>query len=203
MNKNTRKITTLSLLVAVTIVLQIIATFLPIKLPGGVELSFVLIPVVVAACFYGVAGGAIVGGAFGLVVFIMGLTGATPFTTYLIFEVIWFYTVIGTVVRTTLAAVCVALVFKLVSKKFNRRISYYIASVCAPVFNTGIFVIFFLSFFNPVLQDMATENGYGGNVFGYAIVAFVGLNFLIELATTVLLAPPVCMAVEKVLRRSK
>ncbi|MBR5746850.1 MAG: ECF transporter S component [Clostridia bacterium] len=199
---DTRKFTVLAILIAVTLVLQIIATILP-RLPGGIELSFVLIPVVVAACFYGYVGAATVGGAFGLIVFIMGLTGATPFTTYLIFEVNWFYTIIGTVVRTTAAALLVALVFKFVSKKLSQRSSYIVASIVAPVFNTGLFIIIFLIFFNPLLREYALANGYGDNVIGYVFAGFVGVNFFIELATTVLLAPPVCIALERVIRRKK
>ena len=111
---DTRKLTVLAILIAVTVVLQILATFLPIKI-GGTALSFTLIPIIAAAVFYGVSGGAVVGCAFGAIVFIMGLTGADVFTLWCI-EYNWFFTLLATVARTTLCGVLVALIYRALSK---------------------------------------------------------------------------------------
>ena len=200
MKSNYRKLTVLSILIAVTIVLQVMATFLPIKI-NGTALSFTLIPIIVAAVFYGVSGGAIVGFAFGAVVFIMGVTGADAFTLWCI-EYNWFFTLLATVVRTTACGALTALIFKAISAGVNKKISYYIVAVCTPVINTGIFVLLFMTLFSnsEKMIELAASVNYTSFV-SFTVLFIAGVNFLFELATTVLLAPPVCMALEKVVKK--
>lgn len=197
---NTRKLAVLSILAAVTVVLQILATFLPIKI-NGTALSFTLIPIIVAAVFYGVSGGAIVGFSFGLVVFVMGVTGADVFTLWCI-EYNWFFTLLATVARTTLCGVLVALIYRALSKKINNKFAYYVTAVCTPVINTGIFVVLFMSLFSNSgkMVELAASVNYE-NFIAFTVLFIAGVNFLFELATTVLLAPPVCMALNKVIRK--
>lgn len=200
MKSNYRKLTVLSILIAVTIVLQVMATFLPIKI-NGTALSFTLIPIIVAAVFYGVSGGAIVGFAFGAVVFIMGVTGVDAFTLWCI-EYNWFFTLLATVVRTTACGALTALIFKAISAGVNKKISYYIVAVCTPVINTGIFVLLFMTLFSnsEKMIELAASVNYTSFV-SFTVLFIAGVNFLFELATTVLLAPPVCMALEKVVKK--
>ena len=200
MKSNYRKLTVLSILIAVTIVLQVMATFLPIKI-NGTALSFTLIPIIVAAVFYGVSGGAIVGFAFGVVVFIMGVTGADAFTLWCI-EYNWFFTLLATVVRTTACGALTALIFKAILAGVNKKISYYIVAVCTPVINTGIFVLLFMTLFSnsEKMIELAASVNYTSFV-SFTVLFIAGVNFLFELATTVLLAPPVCMALEKVVKK--
>lgn len=63
----------------------------------------------------------------------------------------------------------------------------YIASMIAPVANTGIFIIGMLLFFRPVLQTWAG----GSNVLVYVISGLVGMNFIIEFFVSVALSPAV------------
>ena len=65
-NEKIKQMVTLSLLVALTVVLQLLGYVLPRIGPFG--LSFVLIPIVIGAAVYGPKGGAILGGAFGAIV---------------------------------------------------------------------------------------------------------------------------------------
>ena len=202
MKRDLHKFTAISILVAVTFILQILATFLPIKI-GGTALSFTLIPIIVAAVFYGVSGGAIVGFSFGAIVFIMGITGADAFTLWCI-EYNWFFTLLATVVRTTLCGVLVAVIFNALRARINKKAAYYVAAVCAPVINTGIFVLLFMALFSKSdkMAEIAASVGYT-NFIAFTVLFIAGLNFLFELATTVLLAPPVCIALERVIRRKK
>lgn len=196
MKFDTRKFTVLAILIAVTIVLQSLATLFPINV-AGLTFSFSLIPLVIASCFFGISGGAIVGGTFGLVIFVLGLMGLEPSASYLITQVNPFFTFLGTAGRGLLAGTLIGAVYKAVSGKINKRASYYVTAVVTPVFNTLIFVILFALLFNPTLREWAGEQ----NVFSYTIVTLVGLNFIVEVVTTVLLAPPVCMALEKVIKK--
>jgi len=197
---DTKRFTILAILIAVTVVLQILATFLPIKI-NGTALSFTLIPIIVAAAFYGVSGGAAVGFAFGAIVFIMGLTGADAFTLWCI-EYNWFFTLLATVVRTTACGILIALIHNALANRINDKISYYIVAVCTPVINTGIFVLLFMTMFSnsDKMLEIAESVNYT-NFVAFTVLFIAGVNFLFELATTVLLAPPVCIALKKVIRK--
>jgi uncharacterized membrane protein len=63
----------------------------------------------------------------------------------------------------------------------------YIASMAAPIANTGIFIIGMLIFFQPVLRTWAG----GSNVLVYVLSGLVGMNFIIELFVSVALSPAV------------
>ena len=65
--------------------------------------------------------------------------------------------------------------------------AYYMASIVAPVANTGIFVVGMLLFFRPLLQSWAG----GSNVIVYVITGLCGINFLIEFLVAVVLSPAV------------
>ncbi len=67
----------------------------------------------------------------------------------------------------------------------TNKAPYYIASILAPICNTGVFVIFMLLFFQPVLSAWAG----GSNILVYTITGLVGANFLIEFTVAVLLTP--------------
>ena len=108
---------------------------------------------------------------------------------------------IMTKVESSVARTIVPIVFTLVAaglmialfKMFKSGIAEcYIASMVAPVANTGIFVIGMLLFFRPVLQAW----GGGSNVFVYVITGLVGLNFLVEFFVSVALSPAVA-AIDK------
>ncbi|MBQ2307713.1 MAG: energy-coupled thiamine transporter ThiT [Clostridia bacterium] len=66
----------------------------------------------------------------------------------------------------------------------------YIASVAAPICNTGVFIIGMLLFFRPLLNAWAG----GSNTFVYVLTGLCGVNFLLELTTSIL-ATPVVVAV--------
>ncbi|MBO4452294.1 MAG: hypothetical protein J5793_00010 [Clostridia bacterium] len=203
-----QKLAMLSLLVALTVVLQLFATLLPVKVFGA-SLSFSLVPIVVAACFYGIPGAAIVGGSFGMVVFITGLTGIEPLgaTCIMISPVLAF---IAIVVRAVAASVLVALIFKgcvilfqksKTLKSYDRKLSYVVAAVFAPVLNTGIFLLTFVPAFgreNAMLDQLAQWeiDGIGAFITGIVII-----NFIAEIITTILIAPSVCITTETVMNR--
>ncbi|MBO4326103.1 MAG: ECF transporter S component [Clostridia bacterium] len=99
-------------------------------------------------------------------------------------------------VESRAARIIVPIVFALVSagllialhKMFKSGIAAcYIASMIAPVANTGIFIIGMLLFFRPVLQAWAG----GSDVLIYVLSGLVGMNFIIEFFVSVALSPAV------------
>ena len=64
----------------------------------------------------------------------------------------------------------------------------------AYVVNTGIFILGCLIFFVDTVKDWAIANGKG--MFAYIMIAFVGLNFIFELITNVVLSPSVVKLID-------
>lgn len=67
----------------------------------------------------------------------------------------------------------------------TERSALYIASVLAPVCNTGIFVVGMMIFFRPTLAAWAG----GSNILVYTITGLIGINFLIEFTVAIILTP--------------
>ena len=83
------------------------------------------------------------------------------------------------------------LVYKLVSKK-NSAAGVILAAIVCPIVNTGIFLLGCRLFF----FDWILENANGANAFIFMITTFVGLNFLLELATNIVLSPTIVKIIE-------
>ncbi len=192
MKSNVKNFTAISILIAVTVVLQTLGALFPLKV-AGISISLVMIPVTVASCFYGIFGGAIIGLAFGLTVFVHSIIGLDA-AGATIFAMNPLFTFLITTVRGLLAGLLTGVVAKITSKIKNS----IIVAICAPIFNTSIFILFYATLFNDLLVGGAEQYGFGNNVFSFVIVGLVGINFLFELLTTAILSPAVCKAIEKV-----
>lgn len=146
-NAKIKKMVTLSLLIAIVVVLQMTAGLLP-SLPGGAKLSFVLIPIVLGAALYGEAAGAILGAVFGLLAFYYSATGADP-VGFAIFQASPIGCFAICVLKSTVAGVMAGLVYRLTAR-FNGYVSMLCASIVCPVLNTGIFMGSVALFFRDV-----------------------------------------------------
>lgn len=71
--------------------------------------------------------------------------------------------------------------------------AFYLASMIAPVANTGIFIVGMLVFFRPLLESWAG----GKDTLVYVITGIAGINFIIEFAVSVILAPAIALIVRK------
>ena len=76
--------------------------------------------------------------------------------------------------------------------------AFYLASMAAPVANTGLFLIGTLIFFRPTLALWAG----GSNIVVYVFTGVIMFNFLIEFSLAVLLAPAVATVVRTVKKRN-
>ncbi len=178
----TRKLTVFAILTALVVVLQIWGGFIKI---GGTSLTFVLVPIVIGGYFLGVWGGAALGLIFGLVTIVQGII-VDPFTTFLFGEAP-VMTVAICIVKGTAAGLVPALVFKALGKK-NMLLASFVAAACAPIMNTGLFIAgcFIIS---DVIAKIAAESGV--SVTYFLIIVCAGINFLIEFAINIILAPAV------------
>lgn len=175
-HEKTRRLVGLALFSAIVIVLQLLGSFIRF---GIFSISLVLVPIVVGAALYGVAGGAWLGFVFGVAVLMSGDAGA-----FLAVSV--FGTVITVLAKGSAAGVMAGLSYRLLEER-SRTAAVALSAVVCPVVNTGIFLIGCLLFFMPTIRMWA-----GGEAVGrYMILGLVGVNFLVELAVNVLLCPTI------------
>ena len=172
----TQKIIGLGLFTAIVIVLQLLGSFIKF---GVVSISLVLIPIVVGAALYGIGAGAWLGAVFAVVVLLQPDTAL-----FLNMSVIG--TILTVMLKGILAGVAAGGVYKLLSKK-NKYLGVISAAIICPLVNTGIFLIGCRLFF----FDWILGNAAGTNAFVFMITAFVGTNFLFEMATNLILSPSI------------
>lgn len=166
----------IGLLTAIVVVLQFVSMSLRF---GMFSITLTLVPIVVGAALYNWKAGAWLGFVFGVIVLLSGDAAA-----FLALNIPG--TIITVIVKGTLAGLCAGLVYKLVSKK-NQIAAVLLASITAPIVNTGVFLIGSAVFFlDTITQWAGTEN-----VFVYMLVGLVGFNFFIELGVNLVLNPTI------------
>lgn len=173
----TKKLVLLALLSAIVAVLAYYGGF--IKIGGLASISLTLIPVVIGATLCGPLAGAWLGAVAGVVFF------ATPDSAF------WLGlsipgTVITVMVKGALSGLCAGLAYKAL-ERFNRYLAVIVSAIVCPVVNTGIFLLGCLVFFMDTVSAGAA--GEGLSVGMYLIVFFVGLNFVFELITNIVVSP--------------
>lgn len=176
---NTSTIVGIGLLTAIVIVLQFISMALRF---GNFSITLTLIPIVVGAALFGRKTGAWLGLVFGAAVLLTG--DAAAFLTVNVFG-----TIATVLVKGTAAGFCAAAVYRLIAKK-NEIAAVLVSSVVAPVVNTGIFLLGCRIFFYDTVAAWGEGLGFE-NAFIYMIVGLVGINFLIELGTNLVLNPAI------------
>lgn len=180
-NGNVKRMVGIALLIALIVVLQAIGGMIPPI--GGFSISLVLIPIVLGAALYGPRAGALLGAAFGVIVYVNCVTGADPGGA-MVFQANPALCFIVVMAKGTLAGLASGLVYKLFRGKYP-----YLAIICAavicPIVNTGVFVACMMLFFIDVLGQWAG----GGDIVGYVLTGLVLANFVPELIINVVLSP--------------
>ena len=180
---NTKAIVGLGLLTAIVIVLQAMA----ISIRFGVfAITLTLVPIIVGAALYGWKAGAWLGFVFGVVVL---FTDAGAFLAVNVPG-----TIVTCILKGTLAGLCAGAVYRLISKK-NKIAAVITAGVVSPVVNTGVFMLGCVLFFMGTIQEWAAGAGFE-SVGTYMITAFVGLNFVVELAINLVLSSAIVAIIE-------
>ena len=187
MNKRitTQQIVGTGLLLALEIIFQIIGNYLQI---GPVNINLSLVTVVLGAVLYGPLSGAVMGFFNGLIVLL------SPSTIAIFMPISPVGTVIACLLKCTIAGLVAGFVFKLFKNK-NNLIGLIIASILVPVINTGIFSVVCLLFFRPFLESGVSETF--PNIGAFLIFGVIGINFIVEIISTVALSTPVGMILLK------
>ena len=176
---DTKRLALIALLTALVAVLAYFGGF--IKIGGLASISLTLIPVVLGAALCGPIAGAWLGGVAGAVFF---MTADAVFWLEL--------SIPGTIITVMVKGIAAGLVAGLVYvalERVNRYLAVMAAAVVCPVVNTGIFILGCFLFYMDTVNAGAAAKGM--SVGGYLIVFFVGLNFVFELLTNIVLSPAI------------
>ena len=96
-------------------------------------------------------------------------------------------TILVVLVKGTACGLAAGLVYKLLAKQ-GRKIAVYVAAVLCPVVNTGIFLLGCQFFFLETVAEWGKALGFD-DVYAYMFLGLAGINFLIEVAVNIVLAP--------------
>lgn len=129
----------------------------------------------VVGALYGVASGALIGTVFGLVVLVMVLTGADA-SGQMMLALHPLITSVACVVKGTLCGAASAAVYQLLARRSGKAAVVAAAAVC-PLVNTGVLYLVLVLFFD--------------TSWAAVLSAFMSVNFLLELAVNIVLAPAV------------
>lgn len=178
MNNKTKNMVGVALFTAIVVVLQFLGG--GIKVGGMFSITVVLVPIVVGSAVYGWKAGAWLGFVFGIAVLLSGDAAAFLAVDPLA-------TVAVVLIKGTVCGLTAGLVYKLLVKK-NKYVAVFAAAITCPIMNTGVFMIGCVLFFYETVAQWGKGLGFA-NAAEYMFLGMAGINFLIELAVNLVLAP--------------
>ncbi len=179
-HEKVRKMTTLAILSAIVVVLQLVCTFVKF---GPFSITLALTPIIIGAAIYGWKAGAFLGFVFSAVVYVTGLMAMDGGFIMAMMS----YNAIGTtflcLFKGTAAGAIAGLVYHPIAKKSPLAASFT-AGALTPVINTGIFALGMMTIMYGFLLGSASE---GQNPIGMLFLTWIGINFIVEFITNVAL----------------
>lgn len=193
----------LAILTALVVVLQLVGTFVKI---GPLPMSFVLVPIVIGACLLGARAGAFLGFVFGFITMAAGISGADAFSAILWNERPAVFVIIC-LLKATMAGYGSALVYKALRKAFKGKYKLFqavLASVSAPIINTGIFCAGMLIFYFGALPTLFSEAFAAyGSVMKFVFIGLAGVNFIGEFVVNLVLSPAIVRITDTIRKKMR
>ena len=183
-------------ILAMLVALEIILGLWNIPMPAGLSITFNMIPVAIAAIAMGLPGGAIIGGAFGLISFLQcfGILGFSAMGAALVSvsPVLMF---IQRFCSRVLVGILAALVYRFLNKRSVKpQISCTVTGFCAAFFNTLFFMLLLVLLFGHTEYMQNLMAGRGVLTF---IIASVGINAVVEMIVAAVVTGAVGVALKK------
>lgn len=193
----TKYLVEMALLVAIILIMA----FTPIGYirTAGLEITLIVVPVAVGAVTLGPKAGAVLGGVFGITSFIQCF-GMSPFGTVLL-GINPLLTFLVCVPTRVLVGWLTGIIYQGLRKtKIPSGIAVTVANLCCPLLNTAFFMgTMVLCFYGTdYIQSFVSAMGVS-NAFLF-IIAFVGMNGLIEAILCFAVAAAIAGALKKALR---
>ncbi len=196
-NQQILQMVELAMLLALVIVLQCIGGMIKI---GPFSPSLVLIPIVIGSIVIGAKGGAILGAAFGIVVIVQCAMGIDA-GGFILWGINPFLTALVCLVKGIAAGLFPGMIFRSVAGKEpsdgRTLVSAVLASLAAPILNTGLFLLGLSICFTDTLVAWSG----GTNIMLYILTGLVGVNFLIEFVLNAVVSPAVSTLVKVITKK--
>lgn len=187
-NTNVKKLVLTSILLAIVIILQLVASAIPL---GQFEFSLVLIPIAIGAILMGPKTGALLGLCFSIIVLLQ------PGTFYF-YGFGYTKTIIIVLTKGTLAGFLTGVIYQSIK---NIKGSTIIASLATPIINTSIFALGTIFLLRDAIDDMfegylstCAQEGITPsteNPILFLLLIIIGGNFVVEFIITTILAPAI------------
>lgn len=189
-------------LMGVLTAIIILMAFTPIGYlkTAGLEITFIMIPVIVGAVILGPAAGAVLGAVFGITSFVQCF-GLSPFGAALL-GLNPVFTFITCLVPRILMGFLSGLIFKALKNIDKTKfLSYFTACLCGPVINTVLFMLSIILFFwnTDFIRELCSTLG-AENIFAF-VALFVGINGIIEAAVSCVLGTAIAKALSVAVKR--
>ena len=188
----TKNLVLLALLTALLIVLAMVN----IPQPAGLSITFNMIPVAIAAIAMGMPGGAIIGGAFGLISFLQcfGLVGFSPMGAALV-NISPVLSFIQRFVSRLLVGILTALVYRELKKtRMKESLRFAVTGFSAAFLNTLLFMSMLVLLFG---HTEYMQEKMAGRGFITYILASVGINGLVEMVVATIATSAIGVALRK------
>ena len=188
---STRHFVLLALLVAILIVLA----YVNIPQPAGLSITFNMIPVAIAAIAIGPMGGAIIGGAFGLISFLQcfGICGFSGMGAALA-AINPFLAFVQRFFPRLLDGLLLGYIHRFVSRRANVYAGCAVTGFMAAFLNTLFFMTSLVWIFG---STEYMQNSMAGRGMLTYIVAAVGVNGIVEMLVSTVITGAVGSAVHK------
>ena len=182
-------------LIAVLVAILIVLANVNIPQPAGLSITFNMIPVAIAAIVIGPVGGAIIGGAFGLISFLqcfgicgfsgMGaaLAGINPLLAF-----------VQRFFPRLIDGLLLGYIYRLLKPRANVYVACAVTGFFAAFLNTALFMTSLVWIFGSTEYMQSSMAGRGMLTY---IVAAVGVNGLVEMLVSTVLTGAVGTALEK------
>lgn len=182
----TQNLTRGGLLLAILLLLAI--TPLGYLTTGGLEITFLMIPVVIGAVIIGPLWGAILGLIFGVTSFIRSFQTPFGIAVLSISTPATFFTC---VVPRILMGWLTGLLYRQLSRRAQGMLPIVAASLAGPLLNTILFMSSLILLFG---QSEFVKSLQGDTPLIPFVVAFVGINGLVEALASFVLCTAICRA---------
>ncbi len=186
----------IAMLAAVVIVLQVLSSFFRI---GTFTINLALTPIIIGAAIYGWKAGTILGLVLGAYIFCSGLWINGSMVAMVQYS-FWGSTILC-LLKTAAAGAAAGVIYKALEKK-SAILSTLLASIAAPVVNTGIFAVGMMTIMNGFLGEVAVANG-SVNPISFLFLIMIGFNFTIEFIVNVALATVLTRIIDYYNKRMK
>lgn len=201
MNQKKTNIFRLTLYAMFTAIILLV-TCLPLQ-TLGLEISLAMLPISVGAVLLGPSGGAILGGIYGIFSFLQCLGFLKPSGLGIaLYAIDPLYTAITCIIPRILCGLLAGLIFSALQKiDQTKLLRYTVSCLACPLLNTIFFMSSLMLFFGKteLIQGYMNQLGvYNPFLF---VLAFIGINGLVEAITCFVLGTAVSKALHLAVRK--